>query len=504
MATDSTIVHREYSAMKLDWDKCRDCYLGSRKVKERRERYLPIPNGQDTSDRNIRKYNNYILRAVFLNVVAPTIDTMVGSILRRDPRINIPKEIEYILDDANGAQVPFIDFVKKTLTEMGIAGRYGLLIDQYPSEATNKAEEEAEGIMPRIVVYPAESIINWHESVINGIKKPDLIVLNEIKEVQNEKNEFEYDASIVQRKLSLENGVYTQTLWDKDKQIPFENGEMVIVPTKTGKLTFDYIPFVFLGITSNTSDIDQPPFLPLAELNLGHYRNSADVEESCFISGQPTLILSGLDQGWVDKNFVDGILLGAGNAIPLPKNGDAKLIQAEANSLVAQEMEKKEERMLKVGVRATDGTRGRETATAAGARVSVDEAMMMKLRDSVSSGIEQALAFLYDYVVGKPIDDKDDIVFQLNKVFYARIIDPQLVLALIATFTQKLITFEELRENLLEMGIVIDEESDIEELKRLYEEYVAQKEPNGTAKVVEDDSVAVPDVNQTTDENVDA
>lgn len=495
MANDSTMVHCEYEAMKFDWDKCRDCYIGSRKVKERKERYLPMPNGEDVSDRNIRKYNNYILRAIFLNVVAPTIDTMVGSIFRRDPRINIPAQIEYILDDASGSQIPFLDFIKKTLTEVAITGRYGILIDQLPSQATNKAEEEAEGIMPRMTAYRAEAIINWHEEIIDGIKKPDLIVLNELREIQNDKNEFDYDRDIVQRKLYIEDGVYKQTLWDKDKQIPFENGEMVVIPTKKGGKPFNYIPFVFLGVTSNTPDVDQPPILPLAELNLGHYRNSADLEEGCFIAGQPTLILTGVTQDWVTKNFENGLLLGAGNAIPLPKDGNGFLIQAAPNNLVASEMSHKEEQMLKVGARATDGTRGRETATAAGMRIGTDEAMMLKLSHSVSSGIEQALAYLYDYVTGTLIANKNDIVFQLNKIFFARIIDPQLVLALIETFTQKLITFEELRANLLEMGIVIDEESDIKKLEGLYEAYVTKKDENLSAKVTAKQAVNEETVN---------
>jgi hypothetical protein len=482
MSVNATVEHREYSKIKDDYRKMRDCYVGTSAIKRAREKYLPIPDATNTNSQNLLKYSNYLLRAVFLNVVAPTLDTMVGSIFRREPNVKLPDEIAYIKDDALGAQIPLLEFAKEAVTELGLQGSYGILVDQFPSEAVTRADESEEGLKPRFTPYPAEAISNWHDSVIDGIRRPDLIELQEEKETPTENNPFEFDVKQVTRRLFIEGGVYKQTLWEKDVQIPFDTGEYEIIPKKTGGSTFNYIPFIFLGITSNTSKKDQPPLLPLAELNLGHYRNSADLEEACFLTGQPTLVMSGLPQAWVDQNLKSGVLLGSGSSIPLPVGATAQLLQAQPNNLVSTEMKNKEERMLKVGMRATDGTRGRETATAASIRISTDEALMTKLSDNVSLGITQALYYLYDYYVGRPIDNPDDIVFKLNKVFYTRMIDPQLILALIATFEKGLITFDELRDNMLEMGVVIDEESDVDELKATYQTYVDNKQDTGVSK----------------------
>ena len=56
------------------------------------------------------------------------------------------------------------------------------------------------------------------------------------------------------------------------------------------------IPFIFCGALNNSPDVDKSPVYDIAEVNIAHYRNSADYEESCFIAGQATPVLTGLTQ----------------------------------------------------------------------------------------------------------------------------------------------------------------------------------------------------------------
>ena len=46
------------------------------------------------------------------------------------------------------------------------------------------------------------------------------------------------------------------------------------------------IPFQFLGSENNDTSIDDSPLYDMAEVNIGHYRNSADYEEAAYRSGE--------------------------------------------------------------------------------------------------------------------------------------------------------------------------------------------------------------------------
>ena len=66
-----------------------------------------------------------------------------------------------------------------------------------------------------------------------------------------------------------------------------------VTPLDAKGMPFNEILFQFVGAENNSPDIDFPPLYDLAELNIGHYRNSADYEETSFIAGQPTPVVSG-------------------------------------------------------------------------------------------------------------------------------------------------------------------------------------------------------------------
>jgi hypothetical protein len=112
------------------------------------------------------------------------------------------------------------------------------------------------------------------------------------------------------------------------------------------------IPFKFVGSKDNDYTIDEPPMYDLSNVNLSHYRNSADNEESSFIVGQPTLVLS-TEQSTEEllKDNPCGISIGSRSAIVLGQGDDSKLLQAEPNNLPKSNMEQKENIMVQLGAR---------------------------------------------------------------------------------------------------------------------------------------------------------
>lgn len=106
------------------------------------------------------------------------------------------------------------------------------------------------------------------------------------------------------------------------------------------------IPFVFFGANDNDESIDDAPLYDLAVLNLAHYRNSADYEEGNFISGQPSLFITGLTKEWVSDIVNQGnpIRLGARTANILGSGANAFLLQTDANSGLYEAMQDKKSR----------------------------------------------------------------------------------------------------------------------------------------------------------------
>ena len=59
------------------------------------------------------------------------------------------------------------------------------------------------------------------------------------------------------------------------------------IPTSAQGQPLTRIPFQFIGWENNDETPDLPPLYDLSIINLAHYRNSADYEEACYITGNP-------------------------------------------------------------------------------------------------------------------------------------------------------------------------------------------------------------------------
>lgn len=67
------------------------------------------------------------------------------------------------------------------------------------------------------------------------------------------------------------------------------------IPTDYNGKQWDYIPFTFVGAIDNTPVIESAPLLELADLNLAHYIDSADFQESVYFVGQPQFFMENVD-----------------------------------------------------------------------------------------------------------------------------------------------------------------------------------------------------------------
>lgn len=277
---------------------------------------------------------------------------------------------------------------------------------------------------------------------------------------------FELKTAAQFRVLRLVDGIYQQEVWREQSPTSFA-GEIkytsnfvpfqFFTPTDKNGQPFDHIPFYFIGSENNDANPDNPLFYDLCSLNLAHYRNSADYEESCFVHGQPTPVITGLDQNWWETVLNKEIRVGSYGGIPLPKDANFQLVSAEANTMVKEAMDAKEEQMAALGARLIEKRSSNKTATESTQDFTRETSILQDCAENVTSAINSALLDVVafgSYSLTKP-------TYELNTDFDTDSLDPTTRAQIVSEWQKGCITFEEMRAQLrrAKIATVPDEEA---------------------------------------------
>lgn len=439
------------------WSVVRDCLDGQAAVKRKNTTYLPMPNATDRSPENVQRYEDYRLRGIFVNFTARTLQGMTGTVFSKDAEAVLPKELEVMHNDVDGGSVTLDQQAKKVLSDVISIGRCGLLTD-FPSVAGPVSRREILNgeIRPTIQFYFAENIINWRTSVINGLRKLTLVVLAEDYTVEDDG--FQATTAKQFRVLRLTDKIYTSQTFRKDTTGNWQE-DTLITPLQANRKPFDYIPFEFVGSDNNDPGIDSCPLLDLANLNIGHYRNSADFEEMVFLLGQPTPIFTGLDKEWVETVLQGKVLLGSNVAVSLPEGAGALLLQIKESTLAQKAMEHKERQAVALGARLVQNSTVQRTAKEAGMEEASETSLLLSSAKNVNSAYSNALrsAALFAGAVITP-----DIGYHLNTDFDILRLDAPGRAQLLAEWQRGILTFTEYRSILRRVGVATLDDKDAE------------------------------------------
>jgi hypothetical protein len=255
--------------------------------------------------------------------------------------------------------------------------KVGALVD-YPDTAREQPisnfEQEQLNLSPTVAVYKAESIINWHTIEVNNEIIPDYFVLDETHMAMNPET-YCYEEKEQYRILFLKpNGndyVYCQFV-----VIRIDDERRSIVGNKKLFKVIDYVEPMMNG-----SKLNRIPFFVidkdglnydkttesiingLTDVNLGHYRNSADWEHNLFYLGLKTLIVKGYNaETGTGKLTVGGVISSTNPQF------DALLLEPSSDSGLEKEMQNKEQRMAVLGSQAI-AQRGKYVQSAATAKI---------------------------------------------------------------------------------------------------------------------------------------
>lgn len=458
---DVTALHPDYEKALPTWTLVNDACAGERAVKEKEDLYLPRPNELDKSEENKTRYKQYLKRAVYYNASGRTALSMSGLAFRRWPEIELPGSLEAIQDNVSGSGVPLIQQAQSTLMQVVKTGRCGLLVDYPRTEGPqSRADQQAGGMLPTISLYTETAITNWRTTKVGSRVKLSMVVLKETEEIENG---FEIRIETQYRVLKLENGIYVQEIWRRKRNdnggirrnAKFELDE-TITPLQGNGRPWNEIPFTFIGSRSNDTSINPAPLEDIASLNIAHYRNSADYEESVYMVGQGQVWMSGIDETWVKMLKDEGFYFGARTPLPLPVNGQAGLLQMEENTLCKGAMDQKEAQMAALGARLVQAGSANApiTATQTESNDAVAHSVLSLCCDNVSMGFTQALMWAANFA-----NAEGEVVFSISTEF-TKIIDAQTADVLIKAVQSGLMPESDLWAALRAAGYIDSKKSD--------------------------------------------
>ena len=378
----------------------RDFYAGSRKVKAKKELYLPKLGGQTPNE-----YNAYLMRGYLAPVVKPTSKAVTGSIMRKPPVFE-NGALDYLLLNADGNKQDLNAFVSQSVMELLLAGGCGYLIEMQESQAFAK-------------MYTKENITNIGAN---------FIVLKQSYQKVDDRDKFKVETKTEYLELTFdENGNYIQNVWrEVNKSFAITS---TITPTNRGDAIKE-IPFVFSALDGKDIRTSSPGLLELADSNADQYRMSTDQRHGLHWLALPTLFVFG------DLKDSDGkdqqLTIGAGSA-NLINDTDARAELLEFNGAglgtLKTAIDDVMNNMASIGASMlTNGGDGVKSAETARIESSSETAMLSNITNAIDLTMMNIIEIIAMWMNTKPQD------FKVNRDFIDIKLDPNALMALLKTW----------------------------------------------------------------------
>ncbi len=429
------IVHGEYEKSRLEVLKIREATEGELAIKTSEQSivYLPNPNDLDkTSPASLDKYASFKARAEYDNIASSTLTNLGGAMWSTPPTVELPTEIEYMIDNSDGSNLSLLESMEITASNIYQVKFHGLLADF--DGVTNQAG---------IKHYPRESIVDWDFGVVNGINQLNylkLVQVNSHVDKRTFKRVTKQDILI----LGLdESGSYYQQLIEQSDDGLEIVGELEY--PELGGATLKSIPFRIVSDSLSKAHSMPKGFgilYPIVLKSIARYQVNADLKKVLHMAGSPT----SWSKGWDDESLSlyrdmtgkEHIEVGVDSHIPLPKDSDIGYLEwnPESGGLFKYlEENQKEIKAFGGNFDTSDGSN--EMVGVAKIR----NAEQLRAVVNVANSIESAYIDLIEIVFGFMSTKKamPDYEFSLNKEFEQVKLNPQERTAILNEFTQGLI-----------------------------------------------------------------
>jgi len=462
---------KEYNKNKESWFKCRTVAGGEEAVKDAGVRFLPALTEQSPNE-----YSAYKERALFYGATGRTVEGLQGAIFRKPPLIQekegrVKKELSSVTQDYQDCD----NFASSVVHEIIVTGRLGILVDA-PSNRDNGIQGPA-----YIALYQTEAIINWRYADNGDGLQLSLVVLEEDFEEPTE-DEFVQKTKKQYRVLELFEGTYRQRVFrpndhseGKGKTVVEyeEDPDFTVVPT-VGNQSLSYIPFIFVNPVDNTSRIYDSPILALANVNLSHYRSSADLEHGRHFTGLPTAWVAGFEK---EEIFRIGSQVAWVSDQP---DAHAGFLEFTGQGLQSLEnaLKEKQEMMAVLGARMLeDPKKAVESDSTLTTRFRGENNILSSISKTVSSALSVAFTWLMEW---RGMTKEINVL--LNTDFINDRLSPEQVAKLMESWQGGAMSWEVLFFN-YKRGEIYPDDIDMEEERQRIEEEVPLDARSYTAAV---------------------
>jgi hypothetical protein len=469
--------HPEYEAMYANWTKNRDFVRGTDYVKTRTysdlyryndegglmssafnntdqwegTAYLPVPKGMMNEPELYRSYKD---RAQLYNASGSSVESYKGMLYRKSPVFQYEKKSDAkdadsidlaeledkiknkVLKKVTSDNRSFIDLCVQVSEEVIITNKVGILVD-FPSIQRDKElsvlEYEELNLTPKTSVYNAESIVNWHTIKVDDEIIPDYFVLDEsTNEFDVESMQYKWveryrvlylednGGDFVYRQLVVENKVKGNKVFsgqhNKGKYTVVDS----VTPMKEG-VELNRIPFYVIDKDGlNYTRTSESIINDLVDVNIGHYRNSADWEHNLYYLGMKTLVVKGYSVEDNGPITVGGVISAKGS------NFEANLLEPTSDSGIEKEMQNKELRMSVLGSQSIS-QRGKYVQSAATAKINsaTEDSILGALANAQSVVMSIILNLILDWSGYNAIKGS----IQINTDYYNDTITPESIIA---------------------------------------------------------------------------
>ena len=222
--------------------------------------YTPTAN---LTPEGLPKYNKYKSLAFFYGATGYTLEGLKGLVFAKPAQYELTPNTEYLETNVDGKGTSLREFARGVFSYTSYSPLTCYLADFPATEGrVNKATSERMGLRPRILAYRCSDIINRYYETINNQSKLSLLVLREKASIRDG---FKVEEKERYRVYEVIDSVCHTSLYDENSDLIEEARPIMF----NGKST-DKIPAVLI------ENEDKTPFDDLVDMNLLHYKISAD------------------------------------------------------------------------------------------------------------------------------------------------------------------------------------------------------------------------------------
>lgn len=408
-------------------------------------------------------YDSYKGRAQFFNAAGRTLDGLAGMLNRKPCIVEVPEGLEKYLDNVDGKGHTISQFVDMVCKDVLTTGWGGLLVDMPKSDDTvSQADVEEKGLYAYMVYYKAEACTKFRWQTKGRFNSLRYVILKEPTEVDSA-GTYNTEIKDYYRVLEIrEDGKYWQTLYNDKLEPIFE------IDPKDKAGNFSELPFWFMSVNTEP---EEPLLSDLVNVNISHYKKSADYENGLHWTGVPTPYARGyMPETRYDENGkeipAEPMKLGGTQFVYFPQGTEQVAYLEFGGSGLAQlasAMQSDEERMAILGARIiAQQKKGVEAAETAKIHNAAENSVLASFANNMSESFSIALWKYLVWTTGTDIP-KDEVKVSINTDYDVSTMSPAELTALVSLWQTGGIAKSDLFRNLKE-GEILSADRKLDEM----------------------------------------